>query len=100
MRYIAITEVDQMTRKLCTKAPMAHGPYLPVIQSFEPLWSNESEWPVACTKKGVYKKAPLHFGTVDDDVDIKVPGVVGEYTEQEFERLKRDEYFNRRIRLK
>jgi hypothetical protein len=90
--FIAITQVDVITKIVCTQEPMRTGPEFPQIKGFIFQFDNSSIWPISTTENGVYINAPLLYGICDDDADITVAGVVSTYTAEEFESLKMSEY--------
>jgi hypothetical protein len=92
MIYLSITQVDAVTKIICTAEPMRTGPSLPDIKNFILDWSNKSTWPIPTTPEGAHTKAPLFFGTCDDDADLTVSGVVATYTVEEYQALKTAEH--------
>lgn len=67
---------------------MRTGPSYPQIKNCNIVWCNKSTWPIATTAEGTHTRAPLFFGTCDDDVDLTIAGVVATYTEVEYQALK------------
>jgi hypothetical protein len=96
MIYLSITEIDAVTKIICTAEPMRTGPSFPEIKGFKILWANTSLWPIATTPEGAHTIAPLYFGTCDDDADLSVSGIVATYTEAEYQALKFAEHQARR----
>ena len=92
MIYISITQIDADTGKLCTEEPMRTGPSYPKLKNYVLYWTNESTWPIQCTSEGAYTRAPLFYGTCDDDADLSVTGVVATYTAEEYAALKTVEH--------
>lgn len=90
--YIAITQVDIVTKILCTQAPMKTGPEYPTIKGFIFEFDNSSTWPIETTENGTYKNMPLIYGICDDDADLTVSGVVSTYTAEEIQLLKTTEH--------
>jgi hypothetical protein len=88
MIYLSITNIDAVTGIVCTEEPMRTGPAHPQVKNFNLLWCNQSTWPITTTATGVYTRAPLFFGTCDDDANIAVSGVVATYTVEEYQALK------------
>lgn len=97
MIYISITQIDASTGILCTSEPMRTGPAFPQIKGCNILWANKSTWPIPTTPEGAHTKAPLFFGTCDDDADLTVSGVVAIYTVEEYQALKTAEHQARKI---
>jgi hypothetical protein len=93
--FIAITQVDVITKILCTQEPMRTGPEFPKIKGFIFQFDNSSIWPILTTENGTYVNAPLMYG-ICDDADITVSGVVSTYTVEEFESLKIAEHQKRK----
>lgn len=86
--YISITQVDAITKILCTQEPMRTGPEYPQLKGFIFQFNNSSSWPIQTTDTGAYVNTPLMYGTCDDDADISVAGVVATYTAEEFQSLR------------
>lgn len=96
MIYLSITQIDAVTGIACTAEPMRTGPSYPQIKNCNIVWCNKSTWPIATTAEGAHTRAPLFFGTCDNDADINIPGVVATYTEAEYQALKFTEHQARR----
>ena len=96
MKYICVTEVDAMTKVLCTLAPQRNGPSMPEVKGWQYSWSNSSTWPVKTSSDGTYLIAPKYYGTCDDDADTTVVGVLQVLTEEEFNIAKATELEARR----
>jgi len=92
MIYLSITQIDAVTGILCTVEPMRTGPAYPQIKNCNMIWCNKSTWPIATTPEGILTRAPLFFGTCDDDSIINIPGVIATYTAEEYQTLKTAEY--------
>jgi len=92
MIYLAITQIDAVTGIVCTAEPMRTGPAYPQIKNCNIIWCNKSTWPITTTSEGAHTRAPLFFGTCDDDADINIPGVVATYTAEEYQVLKTAEH--------
>jgi hypothetical protein len=92
MIYLSITQIDAVTGIICTSEPMRTGPAYPQIKNCNIIWCDKSNWPIATTAEGVHTRAPLFFGTCDDDADLSVTGVVATYTEAEYQALKTAEH--------
>jgi hypothetical protein len=89
MKYICVTEVDAVTKIPCTVEPQRTGPSFPDVKGLEYKWANQSTWPVELASDGTYLRAPLYYGTCDDDANLNVAGFL--------EVLSEEEYNNRKI---
>lgn len=94
--YICITEVDAKTKIPCTVEPQRTGPSMPDIKGLRIEWANQSTWPVELRQDGAYLRAPLYYGSCDDDADITIAGVLQVLTEEEFNSLRLAELEARR----
>lgn len=92
MIYLSITQIDASTGIICTAEPMRTGPAYPQIKNCNIVWCNKSTWPIPTTSTGAHTRAPLFFGTCDDDAVINIPGVVATYTAEEYQALKTAEH--------
>lgn len=88
MLYLSITQIDAVTGIVCTAEPMRTGPTYPQVKDFVVNWTNESTWPIPTTPEGAHSRAPLFFGTCDDDVDLTATGIVATYTAEAYQALK------------
>lgn len=86
--YICITEVDAVTKVVCTAEPQRTGPSMPAVKGWTHLWHDSSTWPVATAPDGTYLRAPKYYGTCDDDADTTIAGVLQVLTEAEFNAAK------------
>ena len=86
--YICITEVDAITKIVCTAEPQRTGPSMPAIKGWTHLWHDSSTWPVSTDATGTYLRAPKYYGTCDDDADTSIAGVLQVLTEAEFNAAK------------
>jgi len=89
--YICVTEVDVITKIPCTQEPQRTGPSMPVVKGLKLDWTNKSTWPVELAPDGTYLRAPLYYGTCDDDADTSIAGVLKILTEEEFNSLRHAE---------
>ena len=94
--YICITEVDAVTKIVCTAEPQRTGPSMPAIKGWTHLWHDSSTWPVSTASDGTYLRAPRYYGTCDDDADTAIAGVLQVLTEAEFNAAKVAEHEARR----
>ena len=86
--YICITEVDAVTKIVCTAEPQRTGPSMPAIKGWTHIWHDSSTWPVATSSDGTYLRAPKYYGTCDADADLNIAGVLQVLTEAEFNAAK------------
>ena len=86
--YICITEVDAVTKIVCTAEPQRTGPSMPAIKGWTHIWHDSSTWPVPTSSDGTYLRAPRYYGTCDADADLNIAGVLQVLTEAEFNAAK------------
>ena len=86
--YICITEVDAVTKIVCTAEPQRTGPSMPAIKGWTHIWHDSSTWPVSTAPDGTYLRAPRYYGTCDADADLNIAGVLQVLTEAEFNAAK------------
>ena len=86
--YICITEVDAVTKIVCTAEPQRTGPSMPAIKGWTHLWHDSSTWPVSTSSDGTYLRAPRYYGTCDTDADLNIAGVLQVLTEAEYNAAK------------
>lgn len=91
MKYICVTEVDAQTKIPCTVEPQRTGPSMPEVKGFKPEWTDKSTWPVELAEDGTYLRAPLYYGTCDDDADTTIAGVLEVLTEEEYNNRRQAE---------
>ena len=94
--YICITEVDAVTKIVCTAEPQRTGPSMPAIKGWTHIWHDSSTWPVSTAPDGTYLRAPKYYGTCDADADLNIAGVLQVLTEAEFNAAKVAEHEARR----
>jgi len=90
--YICITEVDAVTKIVCTAEPQRTGPAMPDVKGLKIIWQNKSTWPVEVASDGTYLRAPKYYGTCDDDADTTIAGVLQVLTQAEYDALKTAEH--------
>jgi hypothetical protein len=90
--YICITEVDAVTKIVCTAEPQRTGPSMPAVKGYTHLWHDSSTWPVEVALDGTYLRAPRYYGTCDDDADTTIAGVLQVLTEEEYASARAVEY--------
>ena len=86
--HICITEVDAVTKIVCTAEPQRTGPSMPAVKGLQVTWFDQSTWPVKLASDGTYLRAPKYYGTCDDDADTTIAGVLQVLTEAEFNAAK------------
>jgi hypothetical protein len=94
--YICITEIDAVTKIICTSEPQRTGPSKPAIKGLQIKWYDQSTWPVELASDGTYLRAPKYYCTCDDDADTTIAGVLQVLTEEEFNASKAIELEARR----
>lgn len=82
MQYLKFTYVDAQTGISIAKQPAANGPAFPSIAGLEYAWARESAYPTS---------VPEFFGTCPDDSDTQVDGVLGVYSQADWETMRDDE---------
>jgi hypothetical protein len=90
--YIVVTEVDAVTKVVCTSAPQRTGPSMPAIKGLQIVWQDKSTWPVETSSDGTYLRAPKYYGTCDDDADLNIAGVLDVLTETEWNERRVTEH--------
>ena len=96
MKHICITEVDAVTKIVCTAEPQRTGPSMPNVNGWVYLWNDSSTWPIETASDGTYLRAPKYYVTCDDDADTSIAGVLQVLTEEEFNAAKVAEHEARR----
>ena len=86
--YICITEVDAVTKIVCTAEPQRTGPSMPAIKGWTHIWHDSSTWPVSTAPDGTYLRAPKYYGTCDADAYLNIAGVLQVLSETEFNAAK------------
>ena len=82
--YIVVTEVDAVTKIVCTDEPQRTGPSMPSVKGLRIIWQDKSTWPVSTDSTGKYLRAPKYYGTCDADADLNIAGVLEVLTETEW----------------
>ena len=82
MQYLKFTYVDSVTGISITKQPAADGPVFPAVTGLEYVWARESRYPT---------DVPEFFGTCPDDADTQIDGVLGVYSQADWETMRDDE---------
>lgn len=82
--HIVVTEVDAVTKIVCTDEPQRTGPSMPAIKGLKIIWQDKSTWPVSTDSTGKYLRAPKYYGTCDADADLNIAGVLEVLSETEW----------------
>ena len=82
MQYIKFTYVDSVTSTSVASEPAANGPVFPPVDGLEFVWARESAYPT---------DVPEFFGTCPDDAATQVDGVLGVYSQADWETMREDE---------
>ena len=90
--YIVVTEVDAVTKVVCTSAPQRTGPSMPAIKGLQIVWQDKSTWPVETSSDGTYLRAPKYYGTCDADADLNVAGMLEVLSETEWNERRVTEH--------
>lgn len=94
--YICVTEVDALTKIVCTSEPQRTGPSMPSVKGLQIIWAEKSTWPIELAEDGTCIRAPKYYGTCDDDADTSIAGVLEVLTEAAWMALKEAELEARR----
>ena len=90
--YICVTEVDALTKIVCTSEPQRTGPSMPSVKGLQIIWAEKSTWPIELAEDGTCIRAPKYYGTCDDDADTSIAGVLEVLTEAAWMALKEAEH--------
>lgn len=82
MKHIKFTYVDAVTGISIATQPAANGPTFPPVVGLEYVWARESQYPTA---------VPEFFGTCPDDSNVQIDGVLGVFSESDWENMRADE---------
>ena len=82
MKYIKFTYVDAITGISVASEPATNGPVFPPVAGLEFAWARESRYPT---------DVPEFFGTCPDESDTQIEGVLGVYSQQDWETMRDDE---------
>ena len=88
MIYLKFTYVDALTGVPVDKAPAMNGTQFPAVDDLEFVWARESRYPTA---------VPEFFGTCPDDSDTDRPGVLGVFSQADWDGMREDEMMARNI---
>jgi hypothetical protein len=90
--HIVVTEVDAVTKVVCTSEPQRTGPSMPAIKGLQIVWQDKSTWPVDTSADGTYLRAPKYYATCDSDADLNVAGMLEVLTETEWNERRVTEH--------
>ena len=82
MKHIKFTYVDAVTGISIASEPAANGPVFPPVAGLEFAWARTSRYPT---------DVPEFFGTCPDDAATQVDGVLGVYSQADWETMREDE---------
>ena len=82
MKYIKFTYVDAVTKISIASDPARNGPVFPDIPGLQFVWANESRYPT---------DLPHLFGTCPDSSNTQLDGVLGVFSQQDWENMQADE---------
>ena len=82
MQYLKFTYVDAVTGISVASHPAANGPVFPPVKGLEFVWARESRYPT---------DVPEFFGTCPDDSSTQIDGVLGVYSQADWETMREDE---------
>lgn len=82
MKHIKFTYVDAITGISIASEPAANGPVFPSVVGLEFAWARTSRYPT---------EVPEFFGTCPDDAATQVDGVLGVYSQSDWETMRDDE---------
>lgn len=87
MKYLKFTYVDAVTGISIASEPAENGPVFPPVAGLQFSWARESQYPT---------DAPEFFGTCPDSSDTQIDGVLGVFSESDWENMRADEMLARR----
>lgn len=82
MQYLKFTYVDAVTGISIASEPARNGPAFPPVAGLEFVWARESQYPT---------DVPQFFGTCPDGSDTNIDGVLGVYSQADWETMREDE---------
>ncbi len=82
MKYIKFTYVDAVTGISIAAEPAANGPKFPPVVGLSFEWARESAYPTS---------VPHFFGTCPDGSDTQIDGVLGVFSQADWEQMQADE---------
>lgn len=87
MQYIKFTYVDSVTHISVASESAANGPMFPPVIGLDYAWARESLYPT---------NVPEFFGTCPDDSDTQIDGVLGVFSQGDWEGMRADEMLARK----
>lgn len=87
LKFLKFTYVDAMTGISIASEPATNGPVFPPVAGLEYAWARESRYPT---------DMPEFFGTCPDDSDTQIDGVLGAYSQGDWEVMRADEMLARK----
>jgi len=88
MKFIKFTHVDSVTGLSVEREPAANGPVFPEVKGLVFSWARESLYPTS---------VPQFFGTCPDDSNSTVEGVLGVFSEGDWNGMWQDELYAREV---
>ena len=82
MQYLKFTYVDAVTGISTASEPATNGPVFPSVVGLEFAWARTSRYPT---------DVPEFFGTCPNDSAPHVDGVLGVYSQADWETMRDDE---------
>lgn len=82
MKFLKFTYVDAVTGISVASAPATNGPVFPPVAGLEYAWARESRYPT---------DVPEFFGTCPDASDTQIDGVLGVFSQADWEGMRADE---------
>lgn len=82
MKYLKFTYVDAKTGISIASEPAANGPVFPDVAGLTFEWARESQYPT---------DVPEFFGTCPDKSATQVDGVLGVYSQDDYDTMRADE---------
>jgi hypothetical protein len=86
MKHIKFTYVDAVTGVSVASEPAANGPTFPTVQGLDYVWARESAYPT---------NVPEFFGTCPEESSTQVDGVLGVFSQADWETMQADEMAKR-----
>lgn len=82
MKYLKFTYVDAITGISIAAEPARHGPVFPAVEGLQYVWARSSRYPA---------DVPEFFGTCPDESATQIDGVLGVYSQTDWEAMQVDE---------
>lgn len=87
MKFLKFTYVDALTGISIASEPATNGPAFPPVAGLEYSWARESRYPT---------DVPEFFGTCPDESDTQIDGVLGVFSQGDWEGMRADEMLARK----